>query len=94
MCDALRRPPLPKTADIPAVYFASNPADKSGRTEYVRELMRHLRVDSYGKCLNNRELPEDNGRETKLNTYARYKFTPAFENSISRTTSPKSSSIR
>jgi hypothetical protein len=46
--------------------------------------MRHIAVDSYGRCLRNRTLPRDDGRETKLATIARYKFTLAFENSIAR----------
>lgn len=80
--DALLRPPSIKTAEAPAVYFASNPADKSGRMDFVRELMSYLAVDSYGACLNNRRLPEDRGPATKRETLAKYKFTIACENSI------------
>lgn len=68
----------------PAVYMASSPFNRSRRTEYVRELMRHMPVDSYGKVLNTRPLVADNGRQTKLETIARYRFTLAFENSVSR----------
>jgi hypothetical protein len=82
--DGLLAPPREKTEDAPAVYFASNCHDRSGRQEYVRELMRHLQVDSYGRCLRNRELALDEGRKTKLEVIASYKFTLAFENSISR----------
>jgi hypothetical protein len=81
---ALLRPPAPKTESAPAVFFASSSWDRSGRLDYVRELMRHLEVHSFGKCLNNRVLREDRGYQTKLETLARYKFTLAFENSISR----------
>ena len=80
----LARPPRPKTERAPAVYFASNPRDRSGRTAYVRELMRFLRVDSFGACLRNRRLGQDMGRATRLATIARYRFTLAFENSITR----------
>jgi hypothetical protein len=80
--DELLRPLRLKTATAPAVYFASNAADRSGRMDYVRELMRHLDVDSYGACLKNKELIDDRGRDTKLETFAQYKFTLAFENSI------------
>src|SRR6185437_7655958 len=70
--DALARelltPAQPKTEAALAVYMASNPADRSGRTEYVRELMRHIPIDSYGRCLQNRTLTEDHGRQTKLDT--------------------------
>ena len=64
--------------------FTTNGGERSGRTGFLVELMRYLPVDSFGKALRNRELPEDSGRETKLQTIARYKFTLAFENSIAR----------
>lgn len=68
----------------PAVYIASSGLNGSGRTDYVRELMRHMRVDSYGRSLNNRSLRCDDGRPTKLQTISRYRFTLSFENSIAR----------
>jgi hypothetical protein len=67
----------------PAVYMSSSRANRSGRTGYIRELMRHLQIDSYGRSLNSRSLPHDEGRKTKLETIARYHFTLAFENSLS-----------
>lgn len=82
MLEAMRSPPATKTALAPAVYFASNARDRSGRGQYVAELMQHLQVDSYGRCLCNQTLPDDAGRTTKLETIARYRFTLAFENSI------------
>jgi alpha-1,3-fucosyltransferase 10 len=78
----LRAVPRAKTAIAPAIYVASNPHDLSGRNRYVRELMRHLRVDSFGRCLRTRVFPRDRGRETKLEAFARYKFTLSFENSL------------
>ena len=76
-------PPLPKTEAAPVVYISSNPRDRSGRDDYVRELMRHVAVDSYGRQLNNRTMPgPDEGFRTKLLTIARYRFTLAFENAI------------
>ena len=75
-------PPAPKTAAAPAVLFLSNAEERSGRTEYAAELMRHLSVDSYGRCLNNRKLAEDRGRATLREVIRRYRFTLAFENSI------------
>jgi hypothetical protein len=66
-----------------AVDVASNPSAPSERDAYVRELMHHMPVDAYGRCLQNRTWPEDHGRTTKLETYTRYRFTLAFENSIS-----------
>jgi hypothetical protein len=81
--ESLRTPPLPKTAESPVAYFASNVFDHCGRVDYVRRLMQHLAVDSYGQSLNNRKLAGDNGQSSKLAAIARYKFTLAFENSIS-----------
>jgi hypothetical protein len=80
----LSTPPQPKTERAPAVYFASNFADHSGRNTYAAALMQYVKVDSYGRCLRNRTLERDEGRETKLEVIARYRFTLAFENSISQ----------
>lgn len=38
----------------PVVYVESNCNTPSDRDTYVKALMRYIRVDSYGKCLNNR----------------------------------------
>jgi hypothetical protein len=84
VAEALRTPPAGKSGEAPAVLFTSNAAERSGRTAYLEELSRHLATDSYGKHMRNKELPEDRGRQTKLDTTARYKFTLAFENSITR----------
>jgi hypothetical protein len=80
----LRRPAVPKTEDAVAVIFASNTRERSGRSRYITELMKHIRVDRYGKWKPNRFIEDDTGRETKLDTIARYKFTLAFENSVSK----------
>ncbi len=82
MIAGLRNEPAEKTATALAAYFVSNSEDLSGRCEYVKELMRHIEVDSYGRSLQNKKLAQDTGRETKLETIARYKFTLAFENSL------------
>lgn len=85
IAEALRTPPIAKTGEAPVVLFSSNSRELSGRTEYFQGLMQHIGVDSYGKHLRNRDLSAaDEGRATKLNTIARYKFTLAFENSITR----------
>jgi hypothetical protein len=80
----LLRPPRPKTEPAEAVFFSSNLQERSGRTEYVRELMRYLKVDCYGHAFQNRRLREDRGRESKIETVGRYRFDLAFENSISK----------
>jgi alpha-1,3-fucosyltransferase 10 len=80
----LLAPAAVKTEPSPAVYLASNANDRSGRHAYVAELMRHLPVDCYGTCHRNRTLADDDGQAAKLATIARYRFTLAFENSITR----------
>jgi hypothetical protein len=76
----LRRPPAAKTADAPAAVFISSLTDGNNRLDYVRELMRHMPVNSYGRQLNNRVLEKDEGATTKNKVLARHKFTLAFEN--------------
>ena len=83
MADRLRAAPWSPVKSGFAVYMASSSFNLSGRNEYVRELMRFMPVDSYGRVLQNRQLTDDTGRETKLATISRYHFTLAFENSIS-----------
>jgi hypothetical protein len=84
ICGQLRRLPVLKTETAPAVVFSSNTRERSGRSQYLTELMKHMRVDCYGKWNPNRVLDNDLGRETKLDTIARYKFNLAFENSLSK----------
>jgi hypothetical protein len=79
--DQLRREPCIKNAEAPVACLISNGRDHNGRRKYIRELMRHIPVDSFGKVLKNKKLPDDIGRKTKLDAIAHYKFTLAFENS-------------
>ena len=82
--ETLLAPPQAKTEAAPAVLFQSQNYDRSGRNAFAGELARHLRIDSYGRYLNNRKLAGDDGSpEAKLAVLARYKFTLAFENSRS-----------
>lgn len=72
----------------PLLYIQSNCDTTNDRDDYISELMKYIRVDAYGLCLNNRQLPEslqiDHLRtlydEEFYNFVARYKFTLAFEN--------------
>lgn len=82
MVDRLLDPPWVPQKSEHAVCFISGAFNVSYREEYVRALMRHMPVHSYGKLMRNRTLPEDIGRVTKLETIARYRFTLAFENSV------------
>jgi hypothetical protein len=62
--------------------FISSNWDRSDRRSYVRELMQHLQVDSYGRFMRNRKMWFDRGISTKLKRLQRYSYTLAFENSI------------
>lgn len=59
----------------------SSPFNRSGRQEYLKELMRDVQIDSYGKLYNNSWMQEDKGRSSKMTLYEQYKFIIAFENS-------------
>ncbi|XP_027709511.1 alpha-(1,3)-fucosyltransferase 10 isoform X2 [Vombatus ursinus] len=72
----------------PLAYVQSDCDPPSDRDSYVRELMSHIQVDSYGECLRNRDLPpqlknpasmDDDGFYRVL---AQYKFILAFENAV------------
>ena len=82
--EALASAPQPKTEASPVAYFDSNKWASNKRSVYVAELMKHVKVDSYGRTLRNKTLPEDKGRATKLETIARHKFTLAIENSSTK----------
>ncbi len=62
----------------------SSSVNQSKRLEYLGELMQYIDIESYGKIYNNKTIEYDNGRETKLDVYSKYKFVIAFENTICR----------
>nr|XP_056704262.1 alpha-(1,3)-fucosyltransferase 11 [Euleptes europaea] len=95
----LRRPPARTLAQrhrarrrlAPLLYVQSHCHVPSDRDRYVRQLMQHIQVDSYGECLNNRELPSKRLRDTSTATtedpefmalISNYKFHLAMENAI------------
>jgi hypothetical protein len=79
----LRMPPEPKSPGHLASLFISSDIDRSGRIAYAEELMRYLDTHSYGKVLNNRQVPPpDRGPLSKLTVLERYAFNLAFENAI------------
>ena len=80
----VRSEPIPeKQEGAPIVMFQSASANRSRRNEYAVEVMSRIRVDSFGRVLNTRQLAqEDNGRETKLATIGRYKFCLCLENAL------------
>jgi len=77
--DELRKAPIEKTGGLVNA-FISSAYDTNGRTEYLREMMKHIEVHSYGKLFRNAPQPKGAWREFKLETMARYKFSIAFEN--------------
>jgi len=78
--EELRNEPIEKTDGCLVNAFISSRYDTNGRTEYLREMMKHIDVHSYGKLFRNAAQPDGAGRKFKLDTMARYKFTVAFEN--------------
>ncbi|MGA7879107.1 MAG: glycosyltransferase family 10 [Desulfoferrobacter sp.] len=70
----------PKTGFCAA--FVSSPFNQSKRLQVLWELMRYIRVDSYGSVFQTHKLKEDRGYTTKQGIISQYKFTIAFENSI------------
>ena len=82
--EALKCPLPAKTESAPVVMFQSALHNKSHRFEFAREFMSQIQVDSYGRILQNRSLPQrvDQGQMTKLATIARYKFCLALENAL------------
>jgi hypothetical protein len=84
MIPGLQAPPVEKTAARPAVAFMSSPYDQSGRRALLDELMQEMPVDSYGRINRNKPVSLDRPASAKQRTIARYKFTFAFENAISR----------
>lgn len=77
----LSRSQLPKSGEKRVTALISNHRDCNGRRAYLKELMRHADVHSYGRVLQNRSLADDHGRLSKLNLYREYQFVLAFENS-------------
>jgi len=74
--------PLPaKTEAAPLVMFQSAPLDRSGRNAFSQAMMNLMPVDSYGRIQQNRKLLADTGRQSKLDTIARYRFCLSLENS-------------
>lgn len=87
-----------KTADknkflkdiAPILYIQSDCETSTERDAYVKALMKYIKVDSYGKCLKNKELPKkftvdylNNLHEDEfLKFIARYKFIIAIENGV------------
>ncbi|XP_028671876.1 alpha-(1,3)-fucosyltransferase 11 isoform X1 [Erpetoichthys calabaricus] len=75
----------------PVLYMQSHCDVPSDRDRYVQELMKYIQIDSFGKCLNNKDLPNSRLEDTStatmedsefMNFITRYKFHLAMENGI------------
>ncbi|XP_065351355.1 alpha-(1,3)-fucosyltransferase 10 [Cloeon dipterum] len=71
----------------PVVFIQSDCDTSTDRDSYVRELMKYVKVDSYGSCLQNKMLPESiRDPMSALHSdefwrfQSKYKFSIAFEN--------------
>ena len=70
------------------IFMQSDCDPPSDRDSYIEELMKHIHVDSYGKCLHNKDLPEELQDPLTFNSkgvmeiVGKYKFAIAFENAI------------
>lgn len=72
----------------PVAYVQSGCDTPSLRDRWVEQFMKHVRVDSYGECLNNKQLTDDiKGSEHMDNReyvhlLAKYKFIISIENAL------------
>ena len=75
-----------KMASVAYVQSHCNPP--SDRDVYIKELMRYIKIDSYGKCLHNKDLPSKYNDSYSLfekgftELLQKYKFIISFENAI------------
>eukprot|EP01116_Phalansterium_solitarium_P016007 TRINITY_DN3615_c0_g1_i1.p1 TRINITY_DN3615_c0_g1~~TRINITY_DN3615_c0_g1_i1.p1 ORF type:complete len:606 (+),score=163.98 TRINITY_DN3615_c0_g1_i1:99-1916(+) len=85
-------PHPPKTKERGIVFMTTNCWSGGAiyRTAYMHELMKHVKIDSYGQCLHNKDMPEDMrfpiysdhgaSMRNKITVFSKYKFVIAFEN--------------
>ena len=72
-----------------AVYIQTDCDTPSDRDAYVKELMKYIKVDSYGKCLHNKDLPKhlrnpvtSMDSDELIGIISQYKFAITMENAI------------
>lgn len=72
----------------PLVYIHSDCNPPSDRDTFVAELMKYIPVDSYGRCLHNKDLPHRIRKQDFMDDkelykiLAKYRFTISIENAI------------
>ncbi len=74
--------PLDQRHEVPVSAWVSSTWDRCGRDRYLLDLMEHVAVHSFGRVGHNHDLTADTGWHSKMATIADYRFTVAFENSI------------
>jgi hypothetical protein len=84
--EEMRNPVQSKTDSPLASCLISNQGTVQAhiRGEFIRELTKWMPVDFYGSFMNNKIIPNDTGRGSKLEVISKYKFNLAFENSRAR----------
>lgn len=82
--------PIPEKEDNALVAWFGSNCNAKDRLHYIEELQKYIKVDSYGSCLHNTDIPGMKGSTRKLPEYQRlktkviskYYFYLSFENSI------------
>jgi len=72
---------LDKIKDAPIVWVLSNCGAFNEREKYVEQLMKIIKVDSFGRCLRNRNDHTQTRMSGNVELYSKYKFVIAIENS-------------
>jgi hypothetical protein len=88
----LLKPHPPKSREKCVAWMATNcgSGGATARTAYVKELMEHIQVDSFGKCLHTKDVPKEMdfpiynnhgaSMRNKIQVFSEYKFVITFEN--------------
>jgi hypothetical protein len=87
--ESVYRMPVPieeRNKEVPIAWVASNCGTITNRrTDYVKELMKYVKIDSYGQCLGNKAPPPElqalHRGEAAIRLASQYRFYLAFENS-------------
>ena len=70
-----------KEKNIPIVWVVSNCNAYNGRERFMKSLMEHVGVDSYGGCMKNKFTHPNEHMKDNIQLYSKYKFVISIENS-------------
>lgn len=80
------RKPIPTTKTKGVALFLTKCNKDKGRLDFIRELMKHIHVDSYGKCFHNTDMPvsrqEKDWQGIKEQISSQYRFLISPEGAI------------